>query len=259
MIGRAATGAVSHRLWQPGRVQLTLDGPAVVAPEALRAAHVATAVGASVRLSVTLGADWGDEPAVRVGDVVLGAGFVVVAGGRVRTGRWTGIVERQRTLPDTVGPGLRLLMVGLNPSVIAADAGFGFASPSNRYWRAAVAAGVVSATHDPPRARAVDGVGMTDLVKRATPKSAEITGTEYRAGAARIDRLAAWLQPGALCMVGLEGWRAAVDRKARPGWQSTSLGGRPTYVMPSTSGLNASVRVDDLVAHLRRATAGPDV
>lgn len=60
-------------------------------------------------------------------------------------------------------------------------------------------------------------------------------------------------------MVGLEGWRAAVDRKARPGWQSTSLGGRPTYVMPSTSGLNASVRVDDLVAHLRRATAGPDV
>jgi TDG/mug DNA glycosylase family protein len=253
-------GAVSHRLWQPGRVQqLALDGPAVEAPEALRAVHVVTAVGATVRLRVTVGAGWGDEPAVRVADVVLGAGFVVVDGGRVRAGRWTGVVERQRTLPDTVGPGLRLLMVGLNPSVIAADAGFGFASPSNRYWRAALAASVVSVTHDPPRALAVDRVGMTDLVKRATPKSAEVTVAEYRAGAARVGRLAAWLQPGALCLVGLEGWRAAVERKALPGWQTTSLGGRPTYVMPSTSGLNASVRVDDLVAHLRRAIAGPDV
>jgi len=239
--------------------QLSFEGPAVEAPEALRAAHVAAAVGVSLRLRVAVDAGWGDDPAERIADVVLGAGFVVVDGGRVRAGRWTGVVERRRTLPDTVGPGLRLLMVGLNPSVIAADAGFGFASPSNRYWRAALAAGVVSVTHDPPLALSVDRVGMTDLVKRATPKSAEVTVAEYRAGAARVGRLAMWLQPGALCLVGLEGWRAAVDRRAAPGWQPTSLGGRPTYVMPSTSGLNASVRVDDLIAHLRRAMAGPGV
>ena len=76
---------------------------------------------------------------------------------------------RARTLPDTVGPGMRLLIVGLNPSVYSADAGVGFARPGNRFWPAALAAGLVTRTHDPFHALRVDGVGMTDLVKRATP------------------------------------------------------------------------------------------
>lgn len=237
---------------------MDITGPATDAPEALRARHVATAVGATVRVRVATGDGWGDDPVARFADVVLGAGFTLVDGGRaVRAGRLVATLRRERTLPDTVGPGLRLLVVGLNPSVIAADAGHGFASPSNRYWRAALAAGVVTATHDPPHALAVDRVGMTDLVKRATPKSAEVTVAEYGAGADRVDRLCAWLQPAAVCLVGLEGWRAARAKGAQPGWQRDGLGGRPTYVMPSTSGLNASVRIDDLVAHLRRAIEGP--
>lgn len=237
---------------------MDITGPAADAPEAFRALHVATAVGATVRVRGSVGDGWGDDPVGRFGDVVVGAGFTVVDGGRVvRAGRLTATLRRERTLPDTVGAGLRLLVVGLNPSVIAADAGHGFASPSNRYWRAALAAGVVTATHDPPHALAVDRVGMTDLVKRATPKSAEVTVAEYRAGADRVDRLCAWLQPAAVCLVGLEGWRAARAKRAQPGWQPVGLGDRPTYVMPSTSGLNASVRLDDLVAHLRRAIQGP--
>ena len=80
---------------------------------------------------------------------------------------------------------------------------------------------------------------MTDLVKRATPRAAELTRDEYREGFARVERLCAWLQPAAVCFVGLAGWRAAADRHAQPGWQS-EVGGRPVYVMPSTSGLNAA-------------------
>ncbi len=52
-------------------------------------------------------------------------------------------ITRTRTLPDTVGPGMRLLVCGLNPSVYAADAGVGFARPGNRFWPAALAAGLV--------------------------------------------------------------------------------------------------------------------
>ena len=37
----------------------------------------------------------------------------------------------------------------------------------------------------------------------------------------------------------------------------TTLGGVPVYVLPSTSGLNAGTSLDDLVAHLRAAAAGP--
>jgi TDG/mug DNA glycosylase family protein len=99
---------------------------------------------------------------------------------------------------------------------------------------------------------------MTDLVKRATPRADELTRDEYRDGFARVERLARWLRPGAVCFVGLAGWRAAVDRKAVAGVQPTACGGRPVYVMPSTSGLNARVPPAALAAHLSAAAALAD-
>ena len=160
---------------------------------------------------------------------------------------------RARTLPDTVGAGMRLLVCGLNPSVYAADAGVGFARPGNRFWPAALAAGIVTTDRSPDRALADHGVGMTDLVKRATPRADALTADEYRAGVERVRRLVAWLRPGAVCFVGLAGWRAAVDRKAVAGVQTADLGGVPVYVMPSTSGLNARVPPAALADHLRAA------
>ncbi len=68
-----------------------------------------------------------------------------------------------------------------------------------------------------------------------------------------MQRLVRWLEPGAVCFVGLAGWRAAVDRRATAGEQPDGLGGRPVYVMPSTSGLNARVPLADLAEHLRAA------
>jgi hypothetical protein len=53
--------------------------------------------------------------------------------------------------------------------------------------------------------------------------------------------------------VGLTGWRQAVDRHARAGAQPTGIGGRPAYVMPSTSGANAHAGGEALRAHIRRA------
>jgi TDG/mug DNA glycosylase family protein len=102
-------------------------------------------------------------------------------------------VTRARTLPDFVGPELRVLMVGLNPSEYAADAGVGFARPGNRFWPAALAAGLVSRDRDPRHALRHHHVGMTDLVKRATPGAATLRRAEYRDGLARVGRLVAWL------------------------------------------------------------------
>ena len=61
-----------------------------------------------------------------------------------------------------------------------------------------------------------------------------------------------------MCFVGLAGWRAAVDRKAVAGVQERLVGGRPVYVMPSTSGLNAATPLAVLVDHLRAAAALAD-
>jgi len=197
-------------------------------------------------------AEWEPEPLV---DVLHGAGFSIDDLSH-DGGEWINThATRARTLPDFVGPGMRLLVVGLNPSLYAADAGVGFARPGNRFWPAALAAGLVSRDRDPRHALREHGLGMTDLVKRATPGASELTRDEYRDGTARVERLVRWLTPGAVCFVGLAGWRAAVERRAQAGEQPAGFGGVPAYVMPNTSGLNARSSPADLANHLRAAAA----
>jgi TDG/mug DNA glycosylase family protein len=90
-------------------------------------------------------------------------------------------------------------------------------------------------------------------VLRATPRADQVAAEEYREGGARVERLVRWLQPGALCVVGITGWRTAADKLAQVGVQPDSFGGRPVYVMPNTSGLNAHAKPADYERHLRAA------
>jgi TDG/mug DNA glycosylase family protein len=258
-------------------------------PAALAQLHRALAVGAPLEMTLRAGTGEGPLPdddfpgrffahwePGELASVVVGAGFELEGpgaegphdvpradGGVEVTGRsdeWLRVRARAaRTLPDFVGPGMRVLVCGLNPSVVSADAGLGYAGATNRFWRAAVGSGLVA----PERARqplavlAGDGVGMTDLVKRATPRASELRPSDYRAGWARLAPTIAWLRPGVVLFVGLAGWRAAMDGHARPGRQPpvAALGEVPAYVMPSTSGLNAATSLAELMAHMRAAAA----
>jgi double-stranded uracil-DNA glycosylase len=250
--------------------------PRTALPMALADLHRACRVGAPIHLRL-FGGDRehahfaGDDfPGRRFSawqqehlrEVVLGAGFLLQDLEVVEheAGEVSLVVEatRARTLPDVVGAGMRLLVCGLNPSLYAADRGVGYARPGNRFWPAALSAGIVSVDRDPAHALRHHGVGITDLVKRATVGASELDRSEYAAGFARLDRLCRWLRPGAVVFVGLAGWRAAVDRRARPGVQPDRIGGVPAYVMPSTSGLNARVPVDELADHLRAAARVAD-
>lgn len=244
-----------------------LHVPRTRLPLALARLHWALAVGAPLAISGIAGEGEGaletdDFPGRfytlwqpdELARLLAGAGFEVddvsVDGERV----WAD-ARRARTLPDAVGAGLRVLVCGLNPSLVAADAGYGFAGPTNRFWKAAVAAGLVTRPRDPLGCLLHDRVGMTDMVKRATPNAAALTAEEYRAGAARVRRLVEWLQPGLVLFVGLAGWRAAVDRTAGAGLQPQPFAGVPAYVMPSTSGLNARTSAAGLAAHMVAALA----
>jgi TDG/mug DNA glycosylase family protein len=196
-------------------------------------------------------AGWQPEPLVAV---IEGAGFEVQRHSVDDPGDWI-LVEalRMRTLPDFVGPGMRILMCGLNPSLRSADMGVGFAGPSNRFWPAAIDAGIATRPRDPWDAYRNHAMGMTDLVKRATVGASELKAAEYREGAQRVIRIAEWLEPGVVCFVGLAGYRAAIDKRAQPGLQPEPFGGRPAYVMPSTSGLNARTSRAELTDHLQAA------
>lgn len=190
---------------------------------------------------------WAPE---RLVAVVEGAGFVV---DDVLVEQHSLIVEarRARMLPDLVRPGLRVLVCGYNPSLYAADAGVPFARPGNRFWPAALEAGVLTRDRDPWHSVRHDGVGFTDLVKRATVAAAELTRDELRAGLERVTRICEWLAPEAIVFLGVGAWRDLVDRKATVGWQPTTLGPTRVYVMPNPSGLNASTQHPGFVAHLR--------
>jgi TDG/mug DNA glycosylase family protein len=218
-------------------------------PGRLAELHLDVGVGVAVRVSVPPGLP---TVAPALAELVAGAGFAVDRARRAG-GRSVVDARRERTLPDYVGGGMRMLICGLNPSLVAADAGYGFAGATNRFWSAVTAAGVVTVPRRPLAALAEDGVGMTDLVKRATPNADSLTAAEYQAGAERVRRLVEWLRPDVVVSVGLAGWRAAVDRRAVPGPQPSSFGGAPAYVMPSTSGRNARTSLAELVEHLRRA------
>ncbi|HTO71641.1 MAG TPA: methyltransferase domain-containing protein [Myxococcota bacterium] len=183
-------------------------------------------------------------------DLLAGAGF---RGVRVRHGERLWLTAlRARTLSDSVRPGLELLVVGLNPSPVAAATGVPFAGANNRFWPAALRAGWLARDRDPADALR-RGIGFTDLAKRVTPSANALRPREYRAGAARVARLVRVLRPRAVAFVGLDGFRRAVDARARPGPVAAGFAGRPAYLVPSTSGRNAAVSLAALVRHFRAA------
>jgi len=198
-------------------------------------------------LSARPSLDWSRQRAM---DLVIGAGFLSCGKVTKKSSGFVLRLKRIRSLSDTVGPDMRVLMVGLNPSPYSADSGIGYGRPGNRFWPAALKAGLVSIDRDPRHALSHHGVGMTDLVRRTTARADEVERAEFEAGFERVQRLVTWLRPKVCCFIGLGGWRQVVDRKAVAGWQTNSVGGSSVYVMPHTSGLNAHSRLEDLVEHL---------
>ena len=182
--------------------------------------------------------------------VVTGAGLAVAE--RVTgLGRGHWLLRREPTLADLVAPMLGVLIVGLNPSEVAAETGVPFGGATNRFWPAAVAAGLVAVDRDPWAAFTHDNVGFTDLVKRASARADGLTKPEYAAGAERLRTIVGWLEPRVICFAGLTGYRTAVDPDAAEGLQPGSFAGAAAYVMPNPSGANAHASKADLVEHFR--------
>ncbi|WP_396644604.1 mismatch-specific DNA-glycosylase [Microbacterium sp.] len=169
---------------------------------------------------------------------------------------------RDATIPDLTGPGLRLLFVGINPGLWTAATGTAFARPGNRFWPALVEAGILprlpafTGPLDDADRRMVfaAGVGVTNLVARATARADELSRDELRAGAASLETRVAALAPRVVAVVGLTAYRQGFDRpRAVAGRQAEGIGGVMTWVLPNPSGLNAH----DTVATLARAYAEP--
>ncbi len=256
----ALTGAWAHKSY------MHIAGESL--PLALADLHRSVALGGAVHIRVTSdrrrrdgedrfpGRHFTRWPPERLRDVVEGAGFVIedfADDGK----EWLDVeAHAGRMLPDTVGADMRVLVVGLNPSLLSADVGTGFARPGNRFWPAALASGLVTRALDPvarapcrPRRHDQHRAPRDASAPRSSTRAEYVQGTDALAAArpmvAAPRRCASSVSPAT---------GSRVDRHAALGWQEP-FAGVPTYVMPNTSGLNAHAKPADFAEHLREVVS----
>ena len=172
---------------------------------------------------------------------------------------------REVTVPDLIGPGLRLLFVGINPGLWTAATGTHFAHPGNRFYPALLRAGIIErdidrsgGMSDEDRAHLIErGIGITNVVQRTTAKASELTPAELRAGGERLRALVAEHRPPVVAIAGITAYRSAFRLpKATMGEQPGDLAGARLWVVPNPSGLNAHETVESLaLAYRDPATA----
>ena len=169
---------------------------------------------------------------------------------------------RDLAVPDLVGPGLRLLFVGINPGLWTAATQTHFAHPGNRFYPALRQAGILH--RDMDRAAGMTdadrdylvarGLGITNLVNRATARADELSPEELQAGVVRLTKLVSKHRPRVVAVAGITAYRTAFRRpRAVSGEQPESLAGARLWVVPNPSGLNAH----DTLASLAEAYAAP--
>lgn len=171
-------------------------------------------------------------------------------------------VSASKPLPDVLGPGLRVLFCGINPGLVSAARGHHFARPGNRFWPALHLSGFTPQLLSPDQDRTLPrhGLGLTNLVARASAGADELTAEELRAGAAALEELARRVQPRVVAVLGIGAYRTGFGRpRATVGRQPEPIGDAAAWVLPNPSGRTAHYQLPDLVrlfGELREFAAG---
>lgn len=170
------------------------------------------------------------------------------------------------TLPDYLAPGLRLLSVGINPSLRAVREGFYFPNPQNRFWPALNASGLLAAPVTPGPAAmnlilARDRIGFTDLCKTASSMAHHLRAEDYRAGARRLAAVVSDCRPPLLWFHGATAYRAfcrhvlTQQDVIAPGLQPQTFAGARIFVSPNPSPANARYSLAQLIDSYRQLAA----
>jgi double-stranded uracil-DNA glycosylase len=155
------------------------------------------------------------------------------------------------TIADLGRPGVRVLLVGINPSLFSGWSGRHFARPGNRLWRTLHEAGFTDRRLAPSDTDAIEaaGLGITNLVARATARADELDNAEIAAGVEPLRALVVAWRPAYVAFLGISTYRIAFARpKAVVGRQVERLEGARVWVLPNPSGLNAHYQQPALTA-----------
>jgi TDG/mug DNA glycosylase family protein len=150
-------------------------------------------------------------------------------------------VISMQSLPDYLKSNLNLVFVGFNPGTRSAQVGHYYAGPGNLFWPLLYETGLIDTPltyQDDARVLAY-GIGLTDLVKRSTPSSADLSTAEARAGARILEPKLVRYAPKVICFngKGVYGWYRR-QRQVTLGVQDDAIGTSRVFVAPSTSARN---------------------
>jgi TDG/mug DNA glycosylase family protein len=162
---------------------------------------------------------------------------------------------RDRLVPDVVNDGLRVLFSGINPGLYSAATGHHFARPGNRFWPALHQSGFTPRRLGPDQEDELLrlGLGITNVVARATARADELSPDELVAGGALLREKVERHRPRWLAVLGVTAYRAAFGSpKAVVGRQPEPFGGTRVWVLPNPSGLNAHWQPPALAAEFAR-------
>ena len=166
-------------------------------------------------------------------------------------------------IDDLIAPALRVLFCGINPGLCSAATGCHFARPGNRFWPALHLSGFTPRLFDASEQKLLLGLGLgiTNVVARATARADELTPEEFVAVGRRLVSVVSQWRPRFLAVVGLGAYRTAFGSpKATVGLQPASIGETRVWVLPNPSGLNAHWQLPQLAeefGRLREATGMP--
>ena len=164
-------------------------------------------------------------------------------------------------------PPVRVLLVGINPGIRSAEIGHHFAGYSNRFWKLLHESRLVSepiGAEDDHRLPEW-GLGITNLVPRATPGIDTLRPAEFVAGALALRRKVRRWHPQIVALVGVTLCRSLFAKRASEkvalGLQEERLEGARVFVLPNPSGRNANFSYQEMLeafTRLRRVSNRAD-
>jgi TDG/mug DNA glycosylase family protein len=150
---------------------------------------------------------------------------------------------------DLVGPDLRVLFCGINPGKLSGDLGLHFARAGNRFWKLLFAGGFTESVLSPADQHILPGlgIGITNLVARATTAASELGVAELREGTTQLEAKVGMLRPRCVAVLGLQAYRTAFQRpRAVIGPQPELIGGALLWLLPNPSGLQAQYQLPEM-------------
>ena len=164
---------------------------------------------------------------------------------------------RNRAIPDVLpepGADFAVLFCGINPGLYSAATGWHFARPGNRFWPALHLSGFTPRLLAPREQDLLPalGLGITNLVARATAQAAELSDAELLAGREHLAALTRSHRPRVVAIAGVTAYRTAFGQpRASTGPQPEKLGHALLWVLPNPSGLNAHTTAPRLAEMMR--------